>query len=209
MNKLMGKHYLSEMTPTIICLWILFIVPIITFLPLIFNMISSHEFLGAGPIAVILFIVIPGEIVTQLYGALFKVQGRLVMMKLVYHTISTITNLIISVVLLFFYGVIGSAIGTAVSYLMCQFFYFNDQHRFLKVPSFKINLLFVMIVVFGVGQAFLGNFGIYRLSFSILFLVCYIIFVRYFSVVSAETIEVMFGGSFPRISCVLKKTLVV
>lgn len=207
-NKSLETNYIKDLTHGIISIWVLLAIPFITVLPSLFILLTGKLFLRAELIVIVLLVVIPGEAITQLYGVLFKLQGRLFRMSVVYYGIMTAINLIISIILLPVLGILGSAIGTSISYLVCQWLFFSDQHKYLRVSPQKIYILFGTIILFGFGQAIVGEYIIQRIVFSAIFLALYIYMIRRFSLINYEVIDRIFGINLPFMASFAKKVLV-
>jgi hypothetical protein len=81
----------------------------------------------------VLLIAVPGAVVQHVYGIACFVQSRLGVSTFALFGVKSVVNLALSVTLLPIMGVVGSAIGAAVSYLVLQWLFLLDQSRHLGV----------------------------------------------------------------------------
>jgi O-antigen/teichoic acid export membrane protein len=116
-------------------------------LPWAYRLLMGNSFDDSVPILVVLSIAVPGCVFTNLCAVLFSVQKRLIRSVLLIIVMTTV-NIGLSVALLPWLGPLGSAIGTAVSYLLAQFLYLRDQHRFLNTPIRPVLSLFGWMTTF-------------------------------------------------------------
>ena len=150
-----GRKYIASVAPTVMVLWALAVVPVVSIAPLLFPILMGAEFAGTGDVVAILLASIPAVIVTSTYGALFGFQKRLWRSSLLYGGLMSALNVAISLSLMPRFGALGAAIATSVSYLFVQMCYLVDQHMFYKVGLRRIGVIFFLLALFGLLQAIL------------------------------------------------------
>ena len=190
--------YVSRVIPTLTAIWMLAIIPMVSLLPTIFIFIMGDKWSAALPFLVVLLITIPGSVISHSYSILFTIQNRLPRVMSL-HLIMTIANLTISIILLATIGPLGSAIGTSISYLLSQFMYMSDQHKFMNLPAGKPKLLLFLTLLFGCSQAVIGNHLMIRVIFGISFLTIFIMVMRHNAVADREIIDDIFSGKLKRV----------
>ena len=192
-------RFVRSVVPTITSLWAFLLAPGIALLPWGFQLLMGESFRPAVPILLVLCIGVPGCVLTNLYSVLFDVQKRLgrgVLLLLA----MTVANLGLSVVLLPVLGPLGSAVGTAVSYLIGQLLCMRDQLRFLKISMLPMLSLFGWMLAFSVGQALLGFAGPVwasvpvRLGWSAAWILGLFVLVRHHRTVDAGVLDRILSG---------------
>lgn len=202
-----SQFYIDSVVPIILSFWLLALIIIITFFPIIFVLIMGNEFKEGQTVLLILSIGILTNAFSSLYGILFNLQNRL-KKALVYNFVIAITNFSLSLLLIPFLGIKGAAIGTCVSYLVGHALYIWDQHRFLSIPSFKIYTLFMSACFIGFMQYLVGlDIGLRIFTGLVsIFLLIYII--RYIKSVESSLLAKVFKGFLQPLGFILHKTLI-
>ena len=148
-----GGKYIASVASTVMVLWALVIVPIVSVAPLLLPLLMGAEFAGMGDVLAILLASIPAVIVTSTYGPLFGLQKRLWRSSILYGGLMSALNVAVSLYLMPRFGALGAAVATSISYLFIQLCYLVDQHMFYKVALRKIGVIFFLLTLFGVLQA--------------------------------------------------------
>lgn len=144
-----AHRYVTRVFPTMLALWGVLIILVLTALPLAFVVIMGQRFADAVPALSILCVALPGALVAQMYSTLFSLEGRLER-TLVFQAAMTSLDLCATVLLLPVLGLRGAAIGTSLSYLAGQYLGLADQHSRLGVSLKPILPLFAGLVAFAV-----------------------------------------------------------
>ena len=157
--------YLRRIVPTVATLWLLAIIPCIAVMPRVFELVFGDEFLAGLATFCVLCAAIPGAVFASLLTVLFNTQERLGRIGW-FHAFMFLANISISIFLIPKWGSLGAAIGTVVSYFLVQGLYIFDQHRYLKLQSFKSNILFFVACFYGGLQIVVGEEIVRRLIFA-------------------------------------------
>ncbi len=128
-------------------LWGLGALMVAAVLPALFAFLVGGRYPVSVSLLQVMAIAIPGAVFQHVYGAAYFVQGRLGVANVLFFGIKIALNLALSSWLLPRIGVLGSAIGCAVSYLVLQWLFVFDQHRFLKIRfgNAECSLLFLQL----------------------------------------------------------------
>jgi len=189
-SELQVKKFLTYVT-TISSFWAMLILPVIMVAPFLLGLALGDKFNESITLFTVLCISIPGAIFSVLYGVLFNVQGRNGRAML-YVFLMAIINLLTSYILISKIGVIGSAIGTSISYIFIQSAYILDQSLYLKSEYKSCFLLLVLLTIFGVIQAIMMEHYTGRLVFSICMFLIIAIIIRKYDLVSKEAVISLF-----------------
>ena len=174
MNPDIEKEFLGSIFPTLFVLWALIIIPTLVVLPFIFAWVVGTEYEEATTSFVVLSIAVPGSLLATICGVFFDAQGRMFRSVVIYHSIMVVANIAISIILIPRYGVIGAAIGTAVSYIFVQLLYFKDQSRHLQVPESSLAWIFGLLMAFSILQALVPAEFFIRILLGLLAMICVI-----------------------------------
>ena len=123
-------------------------------------------------------------------------------------------NLGLSVALLPILGPIGAAVGTAASYLLVQFLYVWDQHRYLKISALPMLGLFFWLTTYSVVQALLGAGGpewatlTIRVGWTAAWMVGLLLLVRRGRLGDPDVLDRMFTGSLSQAGRLASATMV-
>jgi O-antigen/teichoic acid export membrane protein len=152
-----AKEFLTAAGPTVITLGLFLLVPMVSFSPFCFRILMGSKFSEATPVLVVLCVSIPGSIISTFYWSFFDLQGRLWRPTVIYGGVMSALNILIALILLPRIGILGSAVATSISYLVAQFLYLFDQHRYYSISLAKSGILFGAIVTFAVLQVLVGR----------------------------------------------------
>lgn len=128
------RGLVKRVAPQLTVLWALATVALLAVLPWIFAALTGALFAESQMILQILLVAVPGAIVSHVYGVAHFAQGRLAVANIGFFGVKLVVNFCVSLTLLPVLGVIGSAIGSATSYLVLQWLFLFDQHRRLGLP---------------------------------------------------------------------------
>ncbi len=184
------RNYVQVVIPVVALIWLLFIIPCITFMPWMFSFAFGTQFQEAQSTMLILSIAVPGAIFTYLYTIIFNIQGRFMPQALFIGAMALI-NFIISFALVPTMGSSGAAIGTAVSYLAVQILYIVNQHRYIIISLTAPISLFSVGLFFGVVQLFIGNELICRIVLAILCIFTIVLLGRGFCKIQARAFSTL------------------
>ena len=187
------RDYIIRIVPTILSLWLMMIIPILTIIPWFFMIVFGSEFSDAIPALLILCGAVPCSIFTSVYVVLFETQGRLGRSSL-FSGIMFFVNMVISFALVVEFGTVGVAIGTMVSYFIYQYLYVIDQHMFLKVPKYKAITLLIFSVFYGLIQIAVGDEMAFRIGGALLSFSCLILIIRHYKMVDKAILEHLLSG---------------
>lgn len=189
-----NEEFLSNTGPSIITLGLFLIVPLVSFAPFCFRILMGNGFADAMPVFIVLCSAIPGVIIATFYGVFFSLQGRLWRSNVIYFGIMSVTNVLISLMLLPRIGILGSAIATSISYLIVQFLYLADQHHYYRISSGKGHILFGAILAFAVFQAVIGEGLLIRFMLCLISLTVLIFLARKYSLLNRECVLHILSG---------------
>jgi len=206
-------RFVRKVVPTITSLWAFLLAPAIALLPWGFQTLMGDSFAPAVPILLVLCIGVPACVLTNLFTVLFSVQKRLGRSVLLVLAMTGV-NLGLSVALLPILGPIGAAVGTAASYLLVQFLYVWDQHRYLKISALPMLGLFFWLTTYSVVQALLGAGGpewatlTIRVGWTAAWMVGLLLIVRRGRLVDPDVLDRMFTGSLSQAGRLASATMV-
>lgn len=190
------KEFLAGAGTTVVMLGMFLLVPLVCFAPFFFSMLLGSKFAGANLAFIVLCSAIPGSIISIFYGIFFNLQGRLWRSTVIYGGFMSILNILISLILLPRIGMIGSAVATGISYLVVQFLYLTDQHRYYRVPLFKSYILFGFILVFVVLQVLAGESLLARFMLCLVSLIAVVFLARVCLLLNREWVLRILSGKY-------------
>lgn len=202
-----SKKYLEQFVPAIFVIWGILNIPLITILPDLYLLVVGDKFFRALFPLSIMTLAIPCACISSLCTVLFSIQNRLPR-TFIYALIMTSVNIIISIILLPSLGLIGSAVGTSISYILIQSLYLWDQSRFLNTKNYKTWIVFLYLLIFAFMQVFFVYSMRSRIIIGMISLLLYFLMVRLFNIIQANVIKQLFGGLFERIGDILITVLV-
>lgn len=146
-------------------------------LPALFAFLIGGRYPVSVSLLQVMAIAIPGAVFQHVYGVAYFVQGRLGVANVLFFGIKITLNLVLSFWLLPRVGVLGSAIGCGVSYMVLQWLFVLDQHRVLKIGfgNAECTLLFVQLA--GIILLFANDLAV-RLLVASLEVACLLLWVR-------------------------------
>ncbi len=198
-----AERYIS----TVASIWGVMIVPVIVLAPSCIQFAFGEKFELSVSLFSILCIAVPGAIFSVLYGVLFNIQARNGRAML-YVCIMAIINILLSLLLIPSMGAVGAVVGTSVSYIVVQTAYLVDQNKFLNIECRHTVLLFVCLVIFGVGQSILLDFGSWRWLFSGIMLIVIVTAIRYYALVNESVLDSVFQKKFFFVRTLIQRLLV-
>ena len=188
------KEFLASAGSTIVTLGLFLLLPVVSLAPLFFRIFMGSKFAEANLMLLVLCAAVPGSIISIFYGTFFKLQNRLWRSIVIYFGIMGVVNIVISLILLPRVGMIGSAVGTGISFLVLQFLYLFDQHRYYRISLVKIGTLFGAIVAFAILQVFVGSGLIFRSVLCLFSLAALVLLSRIFSLLDRKWVLQIMAG---------------
>lgn len=189
-----AKEFLTTAGPTMITLGLFLLIPVVSFSPFCFSMLMGGKFAATTSALVVLLASIPGSIMTTFYWTFFNLQGRLWRPTVIYGGIMSFLNILIALILLPRIGILGSAVATSVSFLVVQFLYLIDQHRYYHILAFKDYVLFGIILVFAMLQALVGSNLLARFVMCLLSLIALVLLARAYSLLDRKWVLRILSG---------------
>jgi hypothetical protein len=126
---------IERRAPQLTTLWILFSLPIVAILPAVFAWLLGPRYATSTELLRVLLVAAPGAIVSHIYGIAYFLQGRLGIATVVLFGVKGLVDFAVSFVLLPQLGVLGSALGSASSYVVLQWLFVIEQHRFMRLRA--------------------------------------------------------------------------
>jgi len=160
------QDYLANEVPTICALWMLPMVWVLAVLPVAVAMLAGPAFAASPLVLLALLVSTPASVLSSLYTVLFNVEVRMGRV-LLYMLIMTTANVVASVMLIPRLGALGAAAGTALSYLLGQALFIQDQHRLLGVSPRRIWTLWLAGLFVGLSQFLAGSEIVVRLVWAL------------------------------------------
>ncbi len=147
------RNFISSTAPQLFLLWGLFSLVVAAALPGLLLLLLGKQYDQSSGLLQVLLIAVPGAMSQHLcYMACF-VQGRLWRATVGLFGLKLLVNVGISLVLLPRLGVVGSALGAALSYLLLQWVFLLDQRRHLNVPTGSVLVALLLIQGGGIALA--------------------------------------------------------
>lgn len=147
------KKLIGRTAPQLFLLWGLFSLLAAAALPGILLLLLGNQYAQSSSLLQVLLIAVPGAMSQHLcYMACF-VQGRLWRATVGLFGLKLLVNVGISLVLLPRLGVVGSALGAALSYLLLQWVFLLDQRRHLNMPAGPVMMALLLIQSGGIALA--------------------------------------------------------
>ncbi|MDH4182686.1 MAG: lipopolysaccharide biosynthesis protein [Nitrospinota bacterium] len=184
---------LLKIVPTVISIWGLSIICIISIMPFLFILIMGQEFIEALSLFNILLISIPGAGIFSIYDALFRIQGRVKVVVRVFGLIAS-SNIAISLALMPHFGPAGAAVGTLSSFILGQILYIANQHTYQNIKDTKIWGIYGGLVIAALIMALVGNGLFARLATGLALLLALILYMRKVRAVDPVTVNKLFSG---------------
>lgn len=194
------RRFLVEVAPSLIILWGICIIPMVTILPFVFSFVVGDVYEQSVSIFTVLCIAIPSSLIASVCSPLFNVQGRIARSAILYHGIMVVINFGIAIALIPIMGVIGAAIAMAAQYIVGHFLYYYDQYRFLKIKSVNVYFIYLIFITFSIGQAFFPYAILPRLLLAFIAISSLIWLSRYCEIVREDILYKILPPSFHFIS---------
>ena len=201
------RQLVQNTAPQLIFLWLFASFGIVAIIPAIFALLLGAKFLISQDVLTILLIAVPGAISAHLYSIACFAQGRLIVSTVGVYGVKVVINVLVSFLLLPAWGVTGSAMGSAVGYIVLQWLFLWDQHRQLnvKVNASVIGLLLAHI--YGVSMACVPDLAP-RILLSLIFAILTILIVRRLGIFAQEQIVMLIPQRLSPVASFLSKLLV-
>lgn len=202
-----ARAYLEDTVLTVFVLWAIGMTILVAGIPFALELASGARFAPAVMPLIILSAVIPASVITSLYSVLFSLQERNARL-FVLSVVMTTTNIVISVMLIPTLGAMGSAVGTALSYMVVQMLYVADQHRWANVDSGRIWTMWTVVVATGVLQVAAGTHLGWRLLWGVVSIGAIAVTARHTGAVNGRFVERLFAGLLAPVGTLVTRALV-
>jgi O-antigen/teichoic acid export membrane protein len=195
-----GLRGLVERTaPQLIALWALATFALLAVLPWLFATLTGERFAEAQVVLQVLLIAVPGAIASHVYGIAHFAQGRLGVANVCFFGVKLTVNVLVSLALLPSLGVVGSAIGSAVSYILLQWLFLLDQHHRLSLSP-RLSVRALALAQAGGALLALFSVGPLRLVVAIAVLIIILTWVRRSRLFTRAEVSSLFSPSLARLA---------
>lgn len=202
------KRYVRDIAPTLFCLWLLALIPCITFLPTVFVWVYGRSFLNSIPLLAIL---LSGTIfcgLGQIYTGLYNAQGRLSPILWIVLTTVSLNFLIAWIwVPAGNHSLTRAAVCFSAFYVLAQYLLFYNQHHHLKESAFKLIALIAGTLLFSLGQSVLLSLG-WRLVWGAACWMMLVLIIRGTRAIDVPTLKQLFTGRLSPLGNSLLRLLV-
>lgn len=147
------EKLISRTAPQLFLLWGLFSLLAAALLPGVLLLLLGARYEESSGLLQVLLIAVTGAMAQHLCYLACFVQGRLWTATVGLFGLKLLVNVGVSLVLLPLLGVVGSALGAALSYLLLQWAFLLDQRRHLQVPLGPVFVALLLIQSAGVALA--------------------------------------------------------
>lgn len=196
----------NRISPQLLVIWSVFAFFAISILPLIFEFMVGDDYVESTNILRVLLISVPGAVVVHIFSLAYFMQGRLYVSNIVLYGVKLIVNFLISFSLLPQLGVIGSAIGSSISYLILQWIFLYEQHRYINF-NMKLNAVILFLVhIFSIAISYV-YIDILRVVFAMVTVFILLVCARKFDLFSNEEIDSMIPRKIKFTAPIMKKIL--
>lgn len=161
------RHLLERQAPQFGVLWGIGALFVAAVLPGLFALLVGGRYPVSVGLLQVMAIAIPGAVFQHVYGTAFFVQGRLGVANVQFFGIKILLNLVLSFWLLPRVGVLGSAIGCGISYLVLQWLFVLDQRQFLKIRSGNAERALLFVQLAGIILLFANDLAVRLLLASL------------------------------------------
>lgn len=197
---------IERVTPQIMSLWAVATVGLIALLPAVFSLLVGPSFEQSRAVLQVLLTAVPGAAATHLYGLAHFAQGRLLTANVTLFGVKLLVNASLTLMLLPLLGILGAAIAAVTGFLLVQWLFLLDQHRYLKVPinkgAFALLLAHIGgLALLAVDALFLRSLIAAAVVFLMLFLV------RRADFFSPQEVSAMVPASLRRVTPALTRVL--
>ncbi|WP_258371115.1 lipopolysaccharide biosynthesis protein [Aquipseudomonas alcaligenes] len=200
------RQLIGRVAPQIMSLWVLATIGVIAFLPALFSWLVGSSFEDSRVILQILLAAVPGAAATHLYGLGHFVQGRLLTANVGLFGLKLLVNILLTLILLPIFGVLGAAIAALAGFILVQWLFLIDQHRYLKLPFAGGAMALLLAHLGGVSLVVVDGFWARSLA-SALIILCMLALVRRANFFSPEEVSAMVPASLSRTAPVLVRLL--
>lgn len=156
------RTLVTRQFPQLTVLWACACLPVCALLPLLFAGLLGSQYDTSVGVLQIMLLAVPGAIAQHVCGTACFAQGRLGVATMGLFGIKVCINIAISFALLPHYGLVGSACGVAVSYLVLQWLFALDQQRQVGL-SCREGLLMLLAAQVGGAALLLADAAAWRL----------------------------------------------
>ena len=206
-NPTVERRYVEHVVPTIFVLWTFAMAAIVAVLPSMLLLVAGEKFRPAVTPLLVLCVVLPSSVVTNLYTALFSVQQRLG--RLFLYTCVTVTlNLTLAFALIPRFGAVGAAVGTVAAHVVSEFVYLTDQHRRLGVSAVPVLAVWVVVLILGLVQGGLETHVLWRIVWAAAAVLLVGAVARRTAAVDGALVDTLFAGLLWPVGSLLRRALV-
>jgi O-antigen/teichoic acid export membrane protein len=196
----------NRLSPQLLVIWGLLAFFAISILPLIFGFMVGENYAESNKILRVLLISVPGAVVVHIYGLAYFMQGRLYVSNILLYGIKLIANFLISFSLLPHFGVLGSAIGSSISYLILQWIFLYEQHRYINI-NMKLNSVILLLAqIFSIALSCI-QVDVLRVFFAIVAVFILMMCAKKFNFFTNEEIDLMIPKKIKFTAPIMKKIL--
>lgn len=197
---------IERRAPQLTALWVLFCLPIVAVLPTVFAWLLGPRYAISTDLLRVLLVAAPGAIVSHTYGIAYFLQGRLGIATVVLFGVKGLVDFAVSFVLLPQLGVLGSALGSAISYVVLQWLFVLEQHRFMRMRVGRGAAALLVAQLSGIVLAWVEAAGLRLLLLAGLVLLA-LAWVRWAALFSEEEVSALIPDSCARARPVLCRVL--
>lgn len=187
------RKFISRTAPQLFLLWGLLSLIASAVLPGILLLLLGSQYETSSGLLQVLLIAVPGAMSQHLCYLACFVQGRLWKATVDLFGFKLLVNVGVSLVLLPHFGVVGSAVGAALSYLLLQWAFLLDQRSHLEIPRGSVFAALLLIQSGGIALAFTHGLWL-RLGLCVVWGIGLIAWARHARVFAPETV----AGVIPR-----------
>jgi O-antigen/teichoic acid export membrane protein len=161
------KRYIDSIAPTLFCLWVLAMIPVISILPSVFRIVYGHQFLDSLPALTALLAGTLFCALGQIYTVLYTVQGKLGKLFWILAIMVTI-NMVFAWIIPSpqTISIRSIALAFSLAFVVSQFLTFYYQHRSLAGRGQKMMALLAACALFSLGESKIFN-PLYRLGWGL------------------------------------------
>lgn len=152
-GKLEIRKLISRTAPQLFLLWGLFSLVAAAVMPGILLLLLGVQYEESSGVLQVLLVAVPGAMSQHLCYLACFVQGRLWQATVGLFGLKLLVNVGVSLVLLPHFGVVGSAMGAALSYILLQWAFLLDQRRHLEVPTGPVFVALLLVQSAGIALA--------------------------------------------------------
>lgn len=181
------RKLINRTAPQLFLLWGLFSLVAAAALPGLLLLLLGTQYEESSGLLQVLLIAVPGAMSQHLCYLACFVQGRLWTATVSLFGLKLLVNVGVSLILLPLLGVVGSALGAVLSYLLLQWAFLLDQRRHLEVPIGSVFVALLLIQSGGIALALTQGVWL-RLGLCVVLSVGLIAWARRNRIFSPETV---------------------